>query len=106
MPASRAAHLQFHTALWGLLARRSGVLVGLGGGVKGNCCPFPCVQGGEAGSCRAFPCKGASYGPWKDMNLKSPMHGERAVSEERSGLSTYQANCKQRLSRNAAELGP
>ena len=72
------------------------MLVRSGGGMEGDPCPFPCVQGGEAGSCRAFPCKGTSYGPWKDMNLKSPVHDARALSEETSGLSAYQADFKQR----------
>lgn len=73
------------------------------GSLEGDPCPFPCVQGGEAGPAVLFPCKGASYGSWKDVNLKSPMHDARAGSEERSGLGAYQANFKQRC--NSAELG-
>lgn len=56
--------------------------------MKGDPCPRdPAVL---------FPAKGASYGSYKDMNLKSRMHDVRAVREERSGLSAYQANFKQR----------
>lgn len=76
---------------------------GVSGIPGGGSLSLPLRAGRGGRTCRAFPCKGASYGSWKDVNLKSPMHDARAGSEERSGLGAYQANFKQRC--NSAELG-